>query len=170
MGVFQLKRSLPSLYFGSGLIGTRLVRLAIHPPDLAALRLGVDVVGIARIGEHPEAVAAVEVFPAAAGDAARIRRVADPRAVVLQAAVDVVRAIHVDAHVVELRDRQVVGLPPAIAAVVRIPEAAVVAGDEVVGVVGIDPDVVPVAVAAAADAAEALAAVVRWRSRPPPGL
>ena len=69
----------------------RLEGAAVHAPDEAALRLGVDEVGIRGIGEHPEAVAAVQVLPAVAGDAARVDRVADPRAVVLQPAIDVVR-------------------------------------------------------------------------------
>src|SRR2546430_9674714 len=58
------------------------------------------------------------------------------------------------------RDRQVVGLPPAIAAVIRVPDPAVVADDHRVGVRRIDPEVVEVAVRAAGDAGEALAAVV----------
>ncbi len=106
----------------------RLVRVLVHARDRAALVFGVEVVGIGRVGEHPEAVAAVHVLPAAVGDAAGIGRVAHPAAVVLQAAIDVVRILVVDAHVVELRDRQVLALPPLAAAVVALPQAAVVAG------------------------------------------
>ena len=61
---------------------------------------------------------------------------------------------------IELRDGKVVRFPPAIAAVERIPEPAVVARDHVVGIVWIDPDVVKIAVRAARDIAEALSAVV----------
>ena len=92
--------------------------VAVDAADLAALRLGVDVVRIGRILPHPEAVAAVHVLPARIGDAAGIGRVADPGAVVLQAAVDVVRVGHVDADVIELRDRQVHHVLPPRAAVV----------------------------------------------------
>ena len=49
-------------------------------------------------------------------------------AVVLQAAVDVIGIGVVDAHVIELRNRQVDLVLPARAAVFAAPEAAVVAG------------------------------------------
>jgi hypothetical protein len=136
-----------------------LVRVPVDARDRAALVLGVDVVRIGRVLEHPEAVAAVHVLPARVRDAAGIGAVADPGTVVLQAAVHVERIGLVDADVVELRHRQVVLLPPLVAAVVRLPEAAVVTGHDVLRVRRIDPDVVIVAVHAAAGVGEALAAV-----------
>ena len=69
-----------------------LVRMPVHPADLAALGFGINVIRVGRIFEYPETVAAINVFPARIGDAARIRRIAHPEAVVLQPAVDVVRA------------------------------------------------------------------------------
>src|SRR5207245_1420715 len=60
---------------------------------------------------------------------------------------------------------EVIAFPPAIAAVKGIPNAAVVAGDYIVGVVRIDPDIVKVSVRAAGDVAEALAAVVARNQR-----
>ena len=48
------------------------MRVAIYPADLAALIFGIDVIGIGRIREHPEAIAVVHVFPRAIGDPAGI--------------------------------------------------------------------------------------------------
>src|SRR5947207_2582695 len=45
----------------------RFMRLAIDAADVAALRFGVDIVGIGWIGENPETIAAVNIFPATAG-------------------------------------------------------------------------------------------------------
>src|SRR5207237_6199504 len=55
---------------------------------------------------------------------------------------------------------QVVRLPPLVARIVRIPESAVVARDETVRVRWIDPHIVKIAMRAAADRAEARAAVI----------
>src|SRR4030095_6004291 len=104
-------------------------------------------------------VAAVHVFPTAVGNSAWILRIADPGTVVLKAAVNVIGPVVVEAHVIELRDRQVVAFPPSIGAVIRVPESAIVAGHYVVGVVWINPDVVKVTMRATGDVAEALAAV-----------
>jgi len=93
------------------------------------------------------------MFSSGCCDAAGIFRLAHPGAVVLQPAVHVVRSVHVHAHVVELRDREVVGLPPLVGRVVGIPQAAVVARDQVIGVARIDPHVVEVTVRAARDVA-----------------
>src|SRR5262249_9364181 len=83
-----------------------LVGSALDPADLAALRLRVDVAGVRGADVSAEAVAAVDVLPAAVRDPARILRVADPAAVVLESAVDAVRPVQVEAHVIELRHRQ----------------------------------------------------------------
>src|SRR6185437_10315814 len=85
--------------------------------------------------------------------------VADPGAVVLQAAIDLIGVLVVGADMVELADRQVLGVPPAGAAVVGVPEPAVVAADHIFGAGGIDPHVVPVDVRRSAGIGEALAAV-----------
>src|SRR6267154_338321 len=138
---------------------TRLVRFSVHAPDLTTLGFGVQIVLVRRIDEHPEPIASVHVFPAAVGDAARILRIADPGAVVLQTAIDVIWTVVVEAHVIELRDRKILALPPLVAAVVRIPDATIVSGNHTVGAGRIDPDVVKVPVRAVADAAEALTAV-----------
>ena len=144
---------------GQRLDVARLVRLPVHAANLATLRFRVEVVGVSGVGEHPEAIATVHVLPLVAGDAARVRRRTHPRTVVLQPAVNAVRAVHVDAHVIELRDGKVVRLPPLVAAIIRIPHTAVIGGDDEVRELRIDPDVVEVAVCPTADGAEALAAI-----------
>ena len=92
----------------------------------------------------------------------RPRRAAE-RAVVLRAAVDVVdRRGVVDFDVVELRDRQVAEELPQSPAVPRLVQSAVAALEQVIGVVGIDPDVVVVDVLVAlADGPERASAVQR---------
>src|SRR5204863_5959488 len=140
-------------------------RPAIDPPDESALRLGIDRVGTARVHQRPESVAPVEILPGRVGDAAGPRRVTHPGAVVLQAAVHLVRVLVVDAHVIELRDGKVVALPPAVAAVVGNPQAAVVSADDMLRILRIDPEIVPVAVRAAAAAAEAAATVLAGNER-----
>src|SRR5438067_8199481 len=101
-----------------------LMRLSVDATDVPALRLRIDVLGISGIDEHPKAVAAVHVLPLTFGDSARVLRRADPGAVVLQTAIHFVRSIHVETHMIELRDRQRLTLPPSIATVVRVPDAA----------------------------------------------
>ena len=133
----------------------------MHAADEPALHLGVGEIGVGRVRERPEAVAVVQVLPPTVRDAARIRRVARPRAVVLQPAVHLVRVLVVHAHVVELRERQVVALPPTAAAVVRDPQPAVVAAHDVLRVGRVDPEVVPVAVRSTGSRAEARATVGR---------
>ena len=61
---------------------------------------------------------------------------------------------------IELRDGQVVVAVPAVAPVGAVPQAAVVAGDDVGGIAGVDPDLVVVPVHAAGDAGKALAPVL----------
>src|SRR5207302_2331045 len=50
----------------------RLMCLSIYPPDFAALVFGINVIRIGGVGEHPETVAVVHVFPLRVGDAAGI--------------------------------------------------------------------------------------------------
>src|SRR5262249_28201137 len=84
-----------------------------------------------------------------------------PMAVVLQAAADDVRMLHAGADLVELADREVVAEQPRLAAVPRNRHAAVAADDQVVRVVGIDPQRVILGVHGAEDVAKVPAAVVR---------
>ena len=130
-------------------------RPAIDAPDEAALRFDVDRLRIGGIGHCPEAVTAVEVLPAPVADSAAVSGVADPGAVVLQPAVDVVGVRSVEGHVIELRDRKVLLLPPPVPAVEGLPEPAVVAADDVLRILRVDPEIVPVAVRSSAGVGEA---------------
>ena len=73
----------------------------------SALVFHIGIVGIGRIGECPKAVSHADHAPRAVRDSIDTARWSHPCAIILQAAVDVVRIGHVIAHVIELRDRQI---------------------------------------------------------------
>ena len=134
-------------------------RNAIHAPNLSALRLGVNIVGVGRVRKNPKAVAAEKVFPTAVRDSTRVSRISHPHAVVLQPAENVIWIGCVNAHVIELRNRQVVSFPPGISAVVGVPNSAVISCDHMLRIVRINPNVVEIPVSAARNIAEAFSAV-----------
>src|SRR5438067_2175123 len=92
--------------------------------------------------------------------AAAVGGVAHPGTVVLQPAVDVVGVRSVESHVIELRDRKVLLLPPPVPAVEGLPEPAVVAADDVLRILRVDPEIVPVAVRSSAGVGEAATPVL----------
>ena len=92
---------------------------------------------VARVDLHPVVVEDAEIVARGAGSAEGVR--------VLQPAVDVVRRRHVDADPVELGDRQVVHLVPGDAAIVGEIQPAIIAQDEVLRVLRIDPERVMIA-------------------------
>ena len=107
-------------------------RAVVEPPNVAALRFGVDDVRIGRILRRVEAVAAADGEPVAVGDrAAALAARPAPAAVVLQPAAHAVRHRHVVADLVELPDRDAIEEVVVAAAVPRLRDAAVVADDEV---------------------------------------
>ena len=120
-----------------------LARLPVEPHEGAVLRLGVDDVGVPRLDGGEEAVAPLRDEPVLVQDAVDVvgpRRAAEG-GVVLRAAVDVVEGLRVvDRHPVELRHREVRLELPRRAAVPRLVDAAVVAVQEVVGVLRVDPE------------------------------
>src|SRR5205085_6191838 len=95
------------------------------------------------------------------GNPARIRGVAYPGTVVLQATVDVIGIGAVNAHVVELRNRQISEVLPKIATILAAPQTAVIARDYGARIARIDPDIVKVAVCAAGNSAESFSAIGR---------
>ena len=145
--------------FGKRLDRPTFVGEAIHPANLTALRLGIDISGIAGIREHPETVTAEHIFPARVTYAAGVRGVSYPGAVVLQPTVNMVGVIVIHADVVKLRNRQVDLVLPARAAIFAAPKPAVISGIDSIRVVGINPDIVKVAVSSLRDRAETAAAV-----------
>src|SRR5690606_3365257 len=112
---------------------------------------------IATADTEPVVVEDPDVVP----DGAR----AAPAAVVLQAAADVVRLLHVGADRIELPDSHQRDRFPRLSLVVRDVEPAVVAEEDVVVVLRIDPDRVMVAVADAADTRPCPAAIGRLEER-----
>src|SRR6185369_5887408 len=115
----------------------------------AALRLGVDNVVISRIDLGVKAVAAADAIPVSIRDSVlKAARLAwtTPRAIVLQTAVHVIRLTHVESDRVELRRGNRIHKLKRRALIVADVQAAVVSDHQVVGVVGIDPDRVVIAV------------------------
>ena len=117
----------------------------------AELRLVVEVPVRHRLDDVVRAVAAARRLPVLEDDL-RPSRPARPlgarpalRAVVLQAAVDVVGHLVVHADRVQLRERQLVGVVPVLPAVVGDPHAVVVAEQHVLRVLRVDPQRVVVA-------------------------
>src|SRR5206468_3244593 len=98
---------------------------------------------------RPKTIAAVEIFPTIIRDSAGIFLIAHPGTIVLKTTVDLVRVLVVDADVIELADREVICLPPLVATVITIPEATVVAPDDIFRVGRVDPYVMPVTVRSA---------------------
>src|SRR5678815_4578836 len=87
-----------------------------------------------------------------------------PAAVVLQSAAHVVRALHVVGDFVKLRDGDGVDVVPGFGTIPGNVDAAIAAGDDVIGVGRIDPDGVEVGVNGLADTlVEGLAAVLGER-------
>ena len=112
-----------------GLMERLFVRITIHSSDFAALRFGINVSRGRKDLRTSRSHRRHTYFPSASWRRRRDRRIADPRTVVLQAAIDVVRIGVVHAHVIELRDRAGSSCASSGAAVLAAPEAAVVAGD-----------------------------------------
>ena len=166
IGVFQFQRSRsPAVQpapAAAETIGLPLERGQVDAVGAAVLRLDDRGARVGRIEPRVEAVAAADVEAVAVRDAGAVARGARhaPVAVVLQAAADHVRVLHVGADLVELADRQVVAEQPRLAAVPRDRHAAVAADDQMVGVVGIDPQRVILGVDRAEHVRERLAAVV----------
>ena len=85
-------------------------------------------------------------FPIANWSRRRIRRIADPAAVVLQSAINVVGIRVIEAHVIELRNGKVDLVLPARSAVFAAPQTAVVARIDDVRIGRVNPDIVVIAV------------------------
>src|SRR5688500_6269991 len=143
-----------------GLNISSLVGLAVNSCDTTTLIFRVDVVGIGRIYKHPKAVASIHVLPATVCDTSRILGVANPGTVILQATVNVIGHVHVHADMIKLRDGQVLGLPPSVASIIRIPKATIITSNHMIGVIGINPHVVEVSMCAPGDVAKTLATIV----------
>ena len=134
----------------------------VEATHAAALRFAVHDVGVRLILLRHEAVAAAHVVPHGVGDGALLApaRTA-PRTVVLQAAAHAVRHAHVGRDVIELAQRDGIRKVPVATTIVRHADATVVAGDDALRIIGIDPHGVMVHVNAFRGAARRLAAVAR---------
>ena len=157
-------------------VGAHFLQLAralvVAREERAVVRAGEVQVGIARVRCDVAGLAAARLvgrhrWHAAEAARARVARHAQ-RAVVLLRTAHVERDMRGGDHVVELRGREVLVAPRELASgrhVERDGAAAVVAVDHVVRVVGIDPQVVVVAVGAGADRRQRLAGIGRAEER-----
>ena len=125
-----------------------LARGHVDARHVPALRLRKHDVRIFGVGVVVEPVPEPHVRPLAVAHAPRgLRPVRSaPVPVVLQPAAHVVRIAHVDVDLVELADRHVPDRTPGDGAVAREGQPAVVPVDEMVRIVGIDPQCVVVGV------------------------
>src|SRR5882672_7502530 len=138
-----------------------LVGAAVEPGDVPEVGAGVNDVRIARVDGHVAALASAHGVPVRAVDVAAVAGSGDTDGgIVLLRAIDAVRKIVVGGHVVELRGWLIPLRGPILTAVDRNGRAAVIAVDDAIGIVGIDPQAVVVAVGRI-EAFECLAAVVR---------
>ncbi len=95
-----------------------------------------------RVRQGVKAVAKTHFLPMQVADTANIPdfRRAAPRAIVLQPPVDMVRMIIIHCHVIELRQGQVANEAPGLAAVLRNGDAAIIADNQMPGIVRVDPE------------------------------
>ncbi len=146
-----------------GLDVHRFAARAVVADQTAVLPLAVDGVGVGGVDDGLIAVAADGDEPVLVGDARTVEGPGRPSegVVVLGAAVDVVERLRVvDRDPVELGDRQVFEEAVGGAAIPGLVDAAVAADQQVVGVVGVDPQGVVVDVLLLLpDPVEGLAAV-----------
>src|SRR5690606_24693273 len=100
---------------------------------------------------HIKTIAKIYFKPVMIAYAAALPHLArtDPTAVVLHAAADIVRRTHVVINMIKLRYRQIFHKSPGLSAVVRNIQTAVVALDDVVGILRVNPHGVVIGVHAA---------------------
>jgi len=124
-----------------------LIGAAVEPRDVAEVGAGVNDVRIARVNGNVTALASAHGIPVAAVDVTAVAGGGDTDGrIVLLRAIDAVREIVVGSHVVELRRRLIILRGPILAAVDGNGCAAVIAVDDAIGIAGIDPETVVVAV------------------------
>src|SRR5262249_34909671 len=140
-----------------------LERRQVDAVGAPVLRLDERDVRVARVDAGVESVAAADVEAVAVRDARTVPGGARhaPMAVVLQAAANEEWILHVGADLVELADRQVVPEEPALAAIPRNRDASVAADDQMIRIIGIDPQGMILGMHGAEHVAEIPPAVVR---------
>jgi len=157
--IFLMLRRVAVGILGPFLDALGLAGAAIEAREDGAFVVGVNDVRIARVGNDVAAFAAAHGVPIALEDRSVIAARANAeRRVVLLRAVDAILKVVVGGDVVKLRGRLIVLRSPVFAAVDADGGAAVVAVDHAIGIVGIDPESVIVAMGGI-EACEGLAAV-----------
>ena len=120
----------------------------IDPCHVAVLRLGIENVRIGRICLSIEAIATADAEPIGISNARIAACLAGPcpRAVILQAAVNVIRFAHVCRDRIKLRGHNRVDEFPGVTLVITHVQAAIISNAQVFAVLRIDPDRVMIAV------------------------
>ena len=138
----------------------------VQSPHVALLRLRPDDVRIDRVLRADESVASADARPVIRRDVtSRKSARTAPRSVVLQPSAHPIGDVHVQADVVELAHGHVVQVRPVPAPVVRDRDAAVVAHDDPLGVVRVDPHRVVVHMYACGRLPEGTAPIVGYPHR-----
>src|SRR5262249_43082980 len=124
-----------------GTNGTRLAGFNIQPLDGAVLRIYIDQVGSVSGWDGVFSIASGDREPIGAADAAAAQAVrrTTPPVIVLQPAAEHVRSLIVSGHRVELLDGQIIEIAPGFAGIRREVSPAVVAVDDTIGILRIDP-------------------------------
>ena len=133
-------RDLVAILFGTN--GAGLAGLQIPALDVPVLRFRVDDIGILRIDTGVETVAAAYGNPIVIGDAFLLHRGAGaaPTVVILQASADVIRLLVIEGDLIELAHGDVVDVFPCATGIPRDVDSAIAAGQQVIGIRGVDPD------------------------------
>ncbi len=121
-------------------------RAMVIARDLAAIRTGIDNLGIARIRRNVAALTSAYGVPACAVNTARRCAGNRHRRVVLLRSIEVIRETVVSDHVIELRRRLVPLIRPTCAAVGAYVGSAVIRFNHAVRIIGINPQAMIVAV------------------------
>ena len=162
-GVFELHvpRTPARLHQARALAGGH-----VEATDVAALALAVDNIRVGRIVGGVEPVAAADVHPVLVADgAAHATTRTAPRPIVLQPTTDAIRNLHVVADRVELADVDDVHRVITSTPIPRLRHAAVIADNEMLRIIRIDPHRVMVDVDSDCRITRRLAAVIRHLHR-----
>src|SRR5439155_20566726 len=133
--------------FGPFLNALRLIRAAVETRENGSFVVGINDIRVARIGNDVAAFAASNSVPVAAiNETAIAARLDADRRVVLLRAINAIEKIVVGGHVIKLRGALIVLRGPILAAVDGNRRAAIIAVDEPIGILRINPERMMVAV------------------------
>ena len=120
----------------------RTPRLPVYQAQIAPLRHSIYISIVIRFKHHIKAVAKVHLLPVVIGDTSVLPHLArsDPGAIVLHTPGHIIGDIHIVTNMIELRQRQIGDEPPRLSAVATDIESAVIALNQVVGILRMNPE------------------------------